>query len=369
MNKERLLATFLDLVQITSPSKQEAAVAAYCKTALEQAGCSVHIDDTTEVTGSNTGNLIATLSGTLPGKLYFSAHMDTVNPGESIIPVITDGVIRSSGDTILGGDDKVGVAAIIELVRTLSEESRPHPDIGVMFSVCEEISLLGALSIDASNFHEEPCFVLDGEGKPGSVTIGSPHHSIFRATFTGKAAHAGVEPEKGLSAIKLAAKAILDMELGRIDEYTTANVGTISGGNAINVVPGSCAIAGEFRVMDESKLAGMQAQLESAMNNAIDELGGEVCITWDKEFPGYQHSKDDPLVQMVLKQAGKLGFEAKTMFSGGMSDANAYTGGGLKALVLGTGMTDVHSLNESLAIQDLEDLARLCIAISYAYSS
>ena len=369
MNSDRLLSTFLDLIQIDSISRKEAEVARYCKDALEQAGCSVFIDKTTKMTGSNTGNLIATLPSSPAaalGKLYFSAHMDTVNPGEGIKPVIVDGVIRPSGDTILGSDDKAGIAAILELVRTLNEEGKPHPEIVVLFTVCEETSLLGASSIDASAFNGEPCFVLDGDGKPGVIDIGSPFHVVFKAMFTGKAAHAGVEPEKGISAISIAAKAVLGLQLGRIDQYTTANIGTIIGGNANNIVPDSCTITGEFRVMDGSNLDAMKAQFESVMNTAADEMGGKALVEWTGEFPGYQLADDDPLVQLVLRQARELGLEARTLLSGGMSDANVYTGDGLKTLVLGTGMSDVHGLGEHLAVKDLEDLARLCISIAYA---
>ena len=382
MNSARLLSTFLDLVRIDSLSRNEAAVAAYCRDAFEQAGCSVRIDETAAATGSNTGNLIAVLPGRLPdelsetenavslvspSKLYFSAHMDTVGPGEGIEPHVSDGVIRSLGATILGGDDKVGIAAIIELAHTLAEKGRPHAEIVVLLSVCEEISLLGALAIDTSGFNEEPCFVLDGSGKPGTVVVASPFHYKFEATFTGKAAHAGIEPEKGISAIRIAAKAVLGMELGRIDQDTTANVGIIVGGNETNIIPDSCTITGEFRVMDESKVSAVQAQLASAMNNAAAEMGGEVAIEWVRQYPGFNVSEDDPLVLYILEQARLLGFEAKAVASGGGSDANIYANAGLKALVLGTGMTDVHGLNESLAIQDLEDLARLCIAMAYSY--
>ena len=316
MNRARLLSTLLDLIQIDSPSKREAAVASYCKDELEKLGCKVSIDKTSAATGSDTGNLVATLPGSLPGKLYFSAHMDTVSPGEGIVPVITDGIIRSKGDTILGGDDKVGIAVIIEMIKTLKEEARPHPTIVVLLSVCEEISLLGAMSIDASDFRGEPCFVLDGDGKPGVVVIGSPFHYEFAATFTGRAAHAGIEPEKGISAIRLAAKAVLGMELGRLDDQTTANVGTIAGGNAINIIADTCVLTGEFRVLDETKVETMKAQLASAMYAATEEMGGQVALEWTGEYAGFKIPEQDSLVQLVLREAKKLGLETKTMVSG-----------------------------------------------------
>lgn len=378
MNKQRLLDTFIELAQISSPSRSEASVAAYCKKALEQAGCTVMVDDSGAATGSDTGNIIATLPGTvaeaapgvLPGKLYFSAHMDTVNPCEGIRPIIQEGVIRSAGDTILGGDDKAGVAAIIETVRTLVEEGGPHPPIGVLLSTCEELGLLGAHAMDPTNYQGDLCLVLDGGGMPGTVVIGAPYHFVFEATFTGKAAHAGVEPEKGLSAISLAAKAVLAMELGKLGPNKTANVGTINGGNATNVVPDTCQITGEFRTMDRDEVDLMRANMDGAMHQALagTKGQGQVEIKWTQEYPGFILPEEDPHIQMVLAQAKAMGLDAKAMLSGGGSDANVFAAAGLKALVLGTGMTDIHGLSESLAIADLESLTQLCLAIVHAMS-
>jgi tripeptide aminopeptidase len=369
MNAKRLLDTFLNLVQIDSPSLAEADVAAYCKRMLEDAGCAVRFDDAALVTGSNSGNLIATLpanpsDGLAPsGKLYFSAHMDCVNPCQGIEPVIVDGVLRSKGETILSGDDRVGLAAIIELIQTLAEENRPHPEIGVLFSVAEEIGLRGAHALDASDFNGEPCFVLDANGSPGVVIIGAPFHYLFTARFTGKAAHAGIEPEKGVSAIALASKAVLAMQLGRLDEHTTANVGIINGGSTFNVVPETCVMTGEFRVMDERRIDEVKAQLNGACEDAVFGTGGSVKVEWDEEYPGFQICEDDPLVQLVLDEATALGLLTQTVITGGGSDANILASKGLNPLVLGTGMTNVHSTTESLAIADLEALTRLCIAI------
>jgi tripeptide aminopeptidase len=398
MDAERLLDTFLALVRIDSPSLHEAGVAAYCKAALEEAGCTVRFDDSAAQTGSDTGNLIASLpavladaaggvgasagTGTDDGgtcitggsgdvafaKRYFSAHMDTVNPGEGIEPVITDGVIRPAGATILGGDDKVGVAVIIELVRTLSASDRPHPEIGILLSVGEEIGLRGAHAIDPSDFNGEPCFVLDANGSPGTVIIAAPSHYLFTATFSGRAAHAGIEPEKGISAIVLASKAVLGMELGRLDEHTTANVGTRTGGNVFNIVPDSCVVTGEFRALDEERLDEVKTQLSTAIDAAVDGSGGSVAVEWEEEYRSFCIDADDALVRRVLDEARVLGLPAQALVTGGGSDANVFAEMGLRPLVLGTGMTDVHGLGESLAVKDLEDLARFCVAIAYAWT-
>ncbi|MDR3315107.1 MAG: M20/M25/M40 family metallo-hydrolase [Coriobacteriales bacterium] len=367
---ERLLATFLELVQIDSPSLHEAQVAAYCKDALEAAGCSVRFDDSRAQTGSDTGNLIATLPGTLPGKLFFSAHMDTVMPGEGIKPFIEDGIIRSEGDTVLGGDDKSGVAAILELIRVLATSDRPHPTVGILLSVGEEVSLRGAKAMDSSAFAGEPCFVLDADGKPGVVIIGAPYQDVFEAHFHGKSAHAGVRPEAGVSAIVMAARAITAMELGRLDSATTANIGTIQGGKQNNIVADSCVITGEFRSMDKQRLDEVKASIDTALQGAVagyteEEVG--VNITWGAEYTGFMVDETDPLVQLVLGEAQTLGLAAKASYTGGGSDANIFADRGLRPVTLGTGMDAIHGPNEQLAIEDLNNLTRLICAITYAY--
>jgi tripeptide aminopeptidase len=370
MNEQRLLETFFELVRIDSESKHEKQVAHYCKAALEGAGCSVTIDDSAPHTGSDTGNLIAELKGDLPGKLYFSAHIDTVTPGRGIEPSVDeDGIIRPKGATILGGDDKAGVAAILELIKTLAEEKKPHPTIGVLFTTCEELNLLGALALDSVDFNGEPCFVLDANGAPGKVIIAAPYHTQFTASFFGRAAHAGVEPQKGVSAIEMAARAISAMKLGRLSERSTANVGTIHGGNADNIVPDSCSLTGEFRAFSQAELDEVQAQLQQAIDSAVINTEGSVEVEWHPQFPGYEIAKDDPVVQTVLAVAQKLKLDATTEYSGGCSDANIFAHRGSHAIVLGTGMTNVHSLDEQLSVRDLTDLARLCIEIAYTLSA
>jgi tripeptide aminopeptidase len=366
MNEQRLLETFFELVRIDSESKHEEQVALYCKAALEDAGCSVFIDDTAACTGSDTGNLIAELKGDLPGKLYFSAHIDTVTPGRGIEPYVDEeGIIRPRGETILGGDDKAGVAAILELIRTLTEEKKPHPTIAVLLTTCEELNLLGALALDSVDFNGEPCFVLDANGAPGKVIIAAPYHSMFTARFFGKAAHAGVEPQKGVSAIAMAARAINAMKLGRLSERSTANVGTIHGGSADNIVPDSCVITGEFRAFSQAELDEVQAQLRQAIDSAVINTEGSVEVEWLPQFPGYEIAEDDPVVQAVLATAQKLRHNATTEYIGGCSDANIFANRGSHAIVLGTGMTNVHSLSEQLATRDLTDLTKLCIELAY----
>ncbi|MDR3053495.1 MAG: M20/M25/M40 family metallo-hydrolase [Coriobacteriales bacterium] len=367
MDKQRLLDTFLQLVRIDSPSNHEAAVAAYCRKALQAAGCTVTFDDTRELTGSDTGNLLAELPGTAPGKLYFSAHMDTVVPGEGIEPIVMDGIISARGETILGADDKVGIAAILELVRTLVEGETPYPTVGILLTVGEELELRGAKAMSGADFAKDPCFVLDSDGKPGIVTIGAPTHRSFVATFTGKAAHAGVRPEAGTSAIECAAAAIVALQLGRLDEKTTANVGTIHGGLADNIVAETCTITGEFRSLDVERIAQVESQIRQALEAAVAGRDAQVACEWATSFHGFLLNEDDVLVQLALRVARTLGLEAQTALTGGGSDANVFNRLGLRAVVLGTGMQAIHSKQEFLAVEDLQNLAELVIALTYAY--
>jgi tripeptide aminopeptidase len=200
------------------------------------------------------------------------------------------------------------------------------------------------------------------------VIVAAPCHHLFKATFIGKASHAGIEPEKGVSAIELASKAIGAMRLGRLDAQTTANVGTIDGGSAFNVVPERCTVVGEFRSMDEARAHEVQEQLASAIDEAVRDSGGSVSVEWTEEYRGFRVGEDDPLVQLVLDQARSLGLPARIAESGGGSDANIFAEKGVRALVLGTGMTDVHGTGESLAVRDLEALTQLCVACARALS-
>ncbi|MDY0088344.1 MAG: M20/M25/M40 family metallo-hydrolase, partial [Coriobacteriia bacterium] len=237
MSTERLISRFLDLVRIDSPSGEEAAVAHHCATALEAMGFAVCTDDTMAVTGSDTGNLIAELPGTVAGApvLLLSAHLDCVEPCRGVEPVVRDGVVFSAGETVLGADDKAGIAAIFEALERVLADEAPRGDIRVVLTVGEERGLRGAKALDPASAAADLCLVLDADGEPGGIVTAAPTHYTFVAEFTGTAAHAGVEPEAGRSALVMAAAAIDAMVLGRLDEHTTANVGTISGGTATNV--------------------------------------------------------------------------------------------------------------------------------------
>ncbi|NTW29112.1 MAG: M20/M25/M40 family metallo-hydrolase [Coriobacteriia bacterium] len=368
MSDERLLSTFLDLARIDSPSRSEARVAAYCATALVAAGCTVHFDDSAQATGSDTGNLIAELTGDAPGVLALSAHMDCVEPCLGVEPVIVDGVISSAGETILGADDKAGLAVAIEVIRRLAESGRPHPTVKALFTVQEEVGLTGAKTLRAEDAASDLCLVLDAAGPAGSIIVAAPTHYTFTAEFLGRACHAGVAPELGVSAIRMAADAITRMQLGRLDGETTANIGSVHGGTATNVVAERCIVTGECRSLDPGRVEDVRAATDAALYAAANEAGGGVEIRWIREYGGFRVADDNEKLSLVLAACRAAGLTPRVESTGGGSDANVLATMGIEVLALGCGMTDVHSTRETLAIADMAGLARLLESLATSLS-
>ncbi|MGI6045667.1 MAG: M20/M25/M40 family metallo-hydrolase [Eggerthellaceae bacterium] len=364
MSEERLLKLFLDLVRIDSPSRFEAAVAKRCQAELESLGFSVHFDNALDKTESNTGNLIAYLPGTRDGEIVLSSHMDTVNPGCGVEPLIENGIIRSAGDTVLGGDDKAGIASILEGIRRVLESGDAYPSMTVIFSTCEELSLLGARNLEAGAVPQgAPCYVFDADGHPGTIIYKAPCHCTLQATFHGRASHAGVAPEKGVSAIEMASKAISAMRLGRLDDETTANIGVIEGGRETNVVADLCVIKGECRSFNEEKARQCREAMSEACLGAAESFGGTVELAWNLDYHAISYEKSDPFIQKIMSAVESIGLEPVLASSGGGADANVYCSHGLLAITLGIGMTNYHSVDEYISVKDLADSASLVEAL------
>ncbi|WP_080802976.1 M20/M25/M40 family metallo-hydrolase [Arabiibacter massiliensis] len=364
MNPQRLFDLFFELVRIESPSRHEAAMAARCADELRDLGFEVRFDESAAQTGSDTGNLIARLPGTAAGSVVLSAHLDTVRPCAGIEPVVEDGVVRSAGDTILSADDKAGVAAILEGVRAVVESGTPRPEIVVLLTTCEELHLLGSGALAAGELPQgAPCYVFDADGAPGTVIVGAPCHWNLEARFAGKAAHAGVAPETGVSAIAMAAAAVAAMPLGRIDEATTANIGMIQGGRETNVVPESCELAGECRSLYDERAEAQKAAMTAALEDAAARFGGSVEVAWTKSYGAVLYDEDDELVQAISRAARAAGLEPRLHRSGGGADANVLASRGVRAVTLGIGMAAFHSPDEHIKVADLEGAARLAEAL------
>ncbi|MBU0519568.1 M20/M25/M40 family metallo-hydrolase [bacterium] len=372
INPERLQRFFLDLVQIDSHSREEKDVADYLRAHLESLGAIVTMDDTAEIIGGNCGNILTRITGPLEDRvepLLFCAHMDTVVPGKGVKPVIDGGVIRSSGETILGSDDKSGIAAILEMLYVLKEDSIPFGEIEILFTVAEEVGLYGARNFDTSVLKSKRGYFLDTE-EVAQVGIAAP--AAYRMTYKifGKEAHAGLAPEKGISAIQVAAKAIQNMPLGRIDAETTANIGVIEGGSATNIITPVVTLRGEARSHSDEKL---ELQVE-AMRQALKKATEEAIITVDgkkfqskfeetskREYKSFHISEDSATYKLVAKAGEALGLKMGREVSGGGSDANIFNEKGIESVIVGTGMTDVHTVKEHIKISDLEDCTKLIL--------
>lgn len=359
INNERLLNRFLEYIQIDSPTKEERNFAEHLMKEMEAMGLEVRMDNAGEKVGSNSGNIIGKLKGNTDGEtILFSSHMDTVSPGRGIKPVIKDGVIYSDGTTILGGDDKAGVAAILEGVQTIIENKIDHGDIEVVFSIFEEGGLFGAKNLEYDKLEATKAIVLDSGGRPGEIITEGPAQNKINVKFIGKKAHAGVAPEAGISAIEIAAEAISNMKLLRIDEETTANIGSINGGEATNIVPSEITIEAEARSLNNEKLKAQVDHMVKCCNDAAEKFGGSVDIEVIDAYAAFKVEEDDAIVAKVKDAFKELGIDAKTAKSGGGSDTNILNGNGIPAVNLGVGMSKVHTTDEYIAIEDIEVSAK-----------
>lgn len=364
INHKRLLNTFLDYVRIDSESTHEGAFAARVAADLEAVGCRIYVDGSQSRTGSDTGNLYCTLPATAPGEpVLLCAHMDTVVPGKGVEPVIQDGVIRSKGDTVLGGDDKSGVAAIVEALRTVAEQGLPHPTIQAVFTVCEEVGLKGSRFLEYGKLEAAKAVVLDSSGDAGKIVTSAPGQYKLSAEIIGRRAHAGVAPEEGISAIQVAAEAISHMKLLRIDQETTANIGAIQAQYATNIVPERLSLLGEVRSRNREKLEAQGRHMMNCLKAACEKFGATLEGGLSKAYDAYHYQQDDPFVRQVRWACERVGLTPGLTASGGGSDANNLNANGIQALVLGTGMSKVHTTQEEITVKNLEGTARLALEL------
>lgn len=365
INKKRVLAEFFDLIRTNSPTKGERMIADKLKERLLNLGMTVSEDSAGQVIGGNCGNIIAYFKGTLPEAptVLFSAHMDTVQPCLNIEPMLNDGLITSAGPTILGADDKSGIVPILEALRTLQEQIIPHGDIQVVFSVAEEGGLNGSKNIDKTQLKADFGFVLDTGGKPGKIIIGAPGQDRINVTIKGKAAHAGVEPENGISAIVAAAQAISRLQTGRIDEETTSNIGTIQGGRATNIVADQVEVTCETRSRNLEKLERLTEQMCEVFRNSAKELGASSEIEVLRLYDPLVIAEKSKIATLTANAAKSAGLTAEFGVTGGGSDANNFNRYGIPCVVLGTGMEKYHTNNESIEEEDLYCSAELILEI------
>jgi len=371
INRERLAQTFSRLVRIDSVSKEEKAIANVLCELLTAMEADVAQDDAGVKIGGQTGNIIAKFKGTVTvPPMLLNAHMDTVEPGRGVEPILEKGVFSSKGDTILGADDKSALAVILEVLWIIKENNLPHGPLEVVFTVSEEIGLLGAKNLNFDMVSATYGFALDATDPQGVVTR-APSANYLVFTVHGKAAHAGARPENGINAIQIAGKAIADMKLGRIDHETTCNIGIIEGGLAINIVPEHVRVEGEARSHDEDKLNKVTKDMVDAFKKAVADHGAPSSddnlpfleFTVEKEFTRTNIPENHRVVTLAKQAAANLNRNMSCKSTGGGADANVFTQHGIDLGVIGTGMMDMHTVKESVKLDDMVATAELLLEI------
>ena len=365
INKKCLLDSFLQLVCIDSPTFKERPIGDFLTLQLKKLGCEVSEDDAGKTNNGNCGNIIATLKATKKDApcLLLSAHMDCVQPCLGVKPQLKDGIIASDGTTILGADDKAGIAAILEALKMLKEQALPHGEIKVAFCIAEEGGLNGSKNIDPIAIAADFGYVLDSSGKPGQIIVQAPGQNKIDLKIHGKAAHAGLEPEAGINAIIAAGKILTQLPQGRIDEQTTCNIGTIKGGTATNIVPDLVEIKAEARSLDEKKLLSLTEKIKLSIEQAAQLYQVKAEVSIEKAYSPFILNSTSQVVQSAEKAAITIGLTVDITSTGGGSDANFFNSYGIPCAVLGIGMQKVHTTQEFILEEDLYNCAAWLLQI------
>lgn len=365
INKPRVLAEFFELVKINCSTKAEREVADVLKTRLAKLNMEISEDNTGEKIGGNCGNVFGYLKGTVAGApaIMLSAHMDCVEPCSGVEPQLKEGKITSSGDTILGADDKAGVVGILEALRVVQEKNISHGDIQVIFTVAEEGGLNGSKNVDKALLKADLGYALDAGGAPGNIVTMAPGQNQIEVVVQGKTAHAGIAPEEGINAIVMAGKALAVLKQGRIDEETTANVGVVKGGYATNIVPDKVEVFCEARSRNMAKLEAQTRHMKETFEKVASESGGQAKVTVTKAYDSFVLTPDMPVVALAVKAAQSVGIKPEIGSTGGGSDANFFNKYGIPTAVLGIGMSKVHTANEYIEEEHLYQTAELVLAI------
>ena len=352
INKRRLISTFKELVRIDSPPLKERGAFNYVKKQLRAMGIASR--EAGRPRGGEVGSLIAYLPGKGSNRhcIMLNAHIDTVAPGTNIRPIIRDGYIQTDGSTILGADNKAGVAAILEVVRSIKQAKIDHPPLLLIFTVAEEIGLVGAKVLPDQVMKADFGLTLDG-GDIDTVINQAPSQYSLSARIIGKAAHAGIHPEQGVNAIKVASEAITKMRLGRLDGETTANIGVISGGTATNIVPEEVELKGEARSHDPKKLDRQVAHMEKTLLSACHKHKARVKLKVERVYRSFLINPRSRLMELVLSGMENNGIKPVVKKTGGGSDANIFNEWGIPTLILGVGADHVHTNRERIKIADL----------------
>jgi tripeptide aminopeptidase len=351
IDPDRILRTFTELAGIDSPSGHEEAIAAELTSRLSELGFSVKRD--------SYGNVIASEDGDDP--LLLSAHMDTVEPGRGIVPIRNGDRLETDGSTIVGGDCKAGITTILEALQSIKDDGGTRSPVQVVISREEELGLLGAKNLDFTMVRGREAVVFDGEGPVYQITSGSPTYLSYDVEVTGRAAHAGVEPEKGISAIRIAAEIIAELPNGRLDSETTFNVGMVDGGSVRNAVPEHATFGGETRSHNQATLEGQRIVIENTLTAARQRHPeATIVVEFHVEFEAYKLDPESGIVRAVTKSLGAMGLEPEFAVSGGGTDGNVFRSHGVQSVVLGVAAHNAHTVREYVDLNELEQAARFC---------
>lgn len=377
MNQPRLLNTFLELVEINSESFHEKEIHRFLTQRLQEIGCRVLTDNAgSKYQTDAPGNVFGFLKGTIKSKpILLCAHMDTVSPGQGVKPVVKKDRVTSDGTTILGADDKAGLAIVLEILQTLKEEKIPHPPVEVLFTLTEENGMNGAKRVDYKQLKSREGLILDNE-EGCEVLIQGPATNTIEIWVKGISSHAGVYPEKGISAVEVAAYAISRMKLGRIDADTVANMAIIQGGKATNIVTDEVYIKGEARSLSNAKLARQTAHMKACFDEAVKhytkKIDGKVCKPVVKfcpvlRYPAVNVSKNHRLIKQLLEVAKKYGVDMQARSSGGGCDANVLSGFGFTLPNLGVGVRNCHTTHEYLLLKEFFTACQIVLDVVRNY--
>ncbi|WP_379162050.1 M20/M25/M40 family metallo-hydrolase [Paenibacillus sp. sgz5001063] len=367
ISQERLIQEFMELVRVDSETGNERQIADVLKDKFSALGLTVIEDDSKERTGHGAGNLFVTwpaVEGVSAPKMLFTCHMDTVVPGQNIQPTLgADGWITSDGSTILGSDDKAGLAALFEAIRVIQEDNLAHGQLQFVITAGEESGLLGARNMDPSHLDADFGFALDSNGEVGAIAVAAPTQAKVTMQIFGKSAHAGVNPEDGISAIQVASKAISAMKLGRIDNETTANIGKFAGGGPTNVVCDHVQLDAEARSIVQEKVERQIASMREALETTTREYGAESEFRSEIIYPAFSFNEHDPVVKLAERAITSLGLTPRLFASGGGSDANVFNGLKVPTVNLAVGYEHIHTTKERIKAADIVKVAELVVAI------
>ncbi|HUT86046.1 MAG TPA: M20/M25/M40 family metallo-hydrolase [Elusimicrobiales bacterium] len=374
LNKKRMISTLLEFVSIYSPALKEKKLANNLVSKLKKLGCSVTVDNAHKKFGGEVGNIIAKLPGTGTAKNYkpilLNSHTDTVEPAKNVKPKIHNGKITSDGTTILGGDCKAGLTIVLEILHVLKEQKLPHPPVEILFDAAEEVGHLGLENIDSSKLRAKKGLVLDGD--VAEVITRAPSRHLFDIAITGKTAHAGVNPEKGISAIEIAVKAVAKMKFGKIDHETVANIAVFKSENGLNVVAQEAHIKGELRSHNKQKVQKLINHMKNCLEKEVKATRKKVDGKWicakfnfktKKMYSSFKISDKNPFLKTIIKSAASQGVNLKTASINAGCGSNSLVKHGITAPLIDIGYRNAHTTSEYVSIKDFFNGAKVALAI------